>query len=1165
LLTATNNINKIRNREGTLFIVGYSMGNVETIIRTDLPEKLRKTKVEKVISERVQAKAILPEHNNNIVLQKNNTDNAVLPTYPIVFVKRPATTDDVKHFIDSIRINDTTKCATCPELYEQFNNYCNRSELYTSIGNRQFSNFISKSYHYSISKDKHKRTIVLGISIGSCINVQRSDHIKFTTLNKSDAVGDIHHSNTNISINNNCKINNANVLSDPTNVLPTDKNCISNNNVSLTLQQGTNVLPTDKNCISNNNVSLTLQQGINVLPTDKNCISNNNVSLTLQQGINIVLTNVSKEFTESMIRDFWDAEMFQDANNRINIAAVNKSFQMWCEANNIHSNLKTNGLSRLLSSRLSLRREKSNGLSYIVGWNVRRNISKQEHEDKEDALKRIFDCWTDRYEIGRHNGPYPYYHIGTSPWRSVRVKHDYVYTLGTNGRIRLPGLESMVSIPGVDIDEGFILCLKADMGSGKSEVIKEYIEANPNMRIIYVVPVISLANKILSDLVGLGFKIYSDETINTGVVIEGNRICTTYNSVHKIVGNVDMIIFDEYRMIQKMQFSSILKTKLESYRAFCYRMRTTPRVIVADALLENNHVTQIKNITEREIVVYQCMNKFHMGKEVVVIDNEIHTINSIIADAAAGRRIAVASGGAKYARFIRDKIGEINPNINVGLYTKREMRDINVDVTTIWAERQHQVIIYTPTILAGSSYLGEIDRVYGIFLTNTVGPDGAVQMLFRCRKAEKFYVCVKDTHLRKKRMPDDIYPSYSNTLRWLDDRNRLYRTAKGEEDIILAGLVYGTGEIERNYQELYACYIQNEERARRNYLFYLLLYIRDMGITFGGLKSALTNEDKEAVKVTGEEYREYSKEVNDQYWEGVENAKVMTAEENEDIKKKVNKTEEEQHQMLKYKIMNRYGVPNEVVTARVARISVGKDLKHDNILACERLSGIEDDKIQEEMLKIYRENMPKHLKKLLPRMTERPMNELTSNIINGEIVIDSMDKEYSHQNEMEYIENMKCCFHAIILLRMFGLKDFMRLYTHNNNVVVESRLIIPYIDANWDEIRMITKLKKEKSDGYWNETAKILLDKAFGMSYICHKGLEDNPNVNSGVFTKVNGKVVLSAMDATKIPINKIQLTSEIFQQNTINRLILLKNMTNGVSNIEISQPKSLILNVISE
>lgn len=254
--------------------------------------------------------------------------------------------------------------------------------------------------------------------------------------------------------------------------------------------------------------------------------------------------------------------------------------------------------------------------------------------------------------------------------------------------------------------------------------------------------------------------------------------------------------------------------------------------------------------------------------------------------------------------------------------------------------------------------------------------------------------------------------------------------------------------------------------------------------------------------------------------------------------------------------MNRYKVPNEVVTARVARIAVGKDLKHDNILTCESLSGIDDDKIHDEMLKIYKENLPKHLKKLLPirSTTQRPMTELTGNIIDAAPVIDNMDKEYSYLNETEYMENMKSCFHGVMLLRLFGLKNFMSLYQDNNNVVVESRLIIPYIDENWEEIRIITKLKKNKSEGYWNDAAKVLLDKAFGIMYICHKCLKDNPNINSGVFRKLNGKIVLSAMDDTKIPVNNMQLISDRFQLNARNKLLCTNTL----------QPKSLVLNIIS-
>lgn len=128
------------------------------------------------------------------------------------------------------------------------------------------------------------------------------------------------------------------------------------------------------------------------------------------------------------------------------------------------------------------------------------------------------------------------------------------------------------------------------------------------------------------------------------------------------------------------------------------------------------------------------MNKIH---------SDMYAINSIITAVQRGKRVALATGGAKYARFIKQKLLEINPDINIGLYTKEEMRTIEVDVTTLWDEHTN-IIIYTPTILAGASYLGNIDEVYAIMLTNTCCPDAAAQMMLRCRKATKYYVCVKN-------------------------------------------------------------------------------------------------------------------------------------------------------------------------------------------------------------------------------------------------------------------------------------------------------------------------------------------------------------------------------------------------------------------------------------
>lgn len=107
----------------------------------------------------------------------------------------------------------------------------------------------------------------------------------------------------------------------------------------------------------------------------------------------------------------------------------------------------------------------------------------------------------------------------------------------------------------------------------------------------------------------------------------------------------------------------------------------------------------------------------------------------------------------------------------------------------------------------------------------------------------------------------------------------------------------------------------------------------------------------------------------------------------------------------------------------MATIGVGKILKHDNILACGGISGIEYDKIACSWLPKYRRIY-----------YQVRWNYLLTNI-----------KYYSMVNNIR------------IIMRMFGLKDFMRLYMDNKRVV-ESRLMILYIDTNCDEITSITKL-----------------------------------------------------------------------------------------------------------
>lgn len=241
--------------------------------------------------------------------------------------------------------------------------------------------------------------------------------------------------------------------------------------------------------------------------------------------------------------------------------------------------------------------------------------------------------------------------------------------------------------------------------------------------------------------------------------------------------------------------------------------------------------------------------------------------------------------------------------------------------------------------------------------------------------------------------------------------------------------------------------------------------------------------------------------------------------------------------------MKRYDVSSEVITGRVMKQAMGNCRKHENLRTYQILSGIEDDNdVEREMKNIYSKHLPSKLKVLLPTNP----HELTSNIIDGSAPVDSISKEYK--------ENMLCCSHAIKILRIFRIKDFMRL--HNENAPyerVDRNLIKSYIDNNWREITTILHLSTEKHEAYKDrrgshgnyidKAAAKLLDKSFGMSY---SSSSDEVRISNGIFKNVNGKIVLRCIDSTKILPSR-DYVLECFRRNVINA----------------PQQRALVLNII--
>lgn len=119
------------------------------------------------------------------------------------------------------------------------------------------------------------------------------------------------------------------------------------------------------------------------------------------------------------------------------------------------------------------------------------------------------------------------------------------------------------------------------------------------------------------------------------------------------------------------------------------------------------------------------------------------------------------------------------------------------------------------------------------------------------------------------------------------------------------------------------------------------------------------------------------------------------------------------------------------------------------------------------------------------------------------------------------------------------------------SVPVDPNLIKSYIDTNWEEIRTITKLSKDKPDNYINKAMGKILDKSFRMLL---SSSTSGCFLNVKTFKKVQGRIVLTSMDSRKILPNNFDRINvrNAFTQNVLNK-------------INAPRQRALVLNVIRD
>jgi hypothetical protein len=126
------------------------------------------------------------------------------------------------------------------------------------------------------------------------------------------------------------------------------------------------------------------------------------------------------------------------------------------------------------------------------------------------------------------------------------------------------------------------LAVKAQMGTGKTEKLVEYIKENPQLRVLIVSFRKSLISKQFKELESIGFKTYLDFE---GFKIDNEpKMIVQIDSLYKVYGEYDLIILDEVKSINE-QLVLQVKNKINCINALIERVKKTPMLYIADANL----------------------------------------------------------------------------------------------------------------------------------------------------------------------------------------------------------------------------------------------------------------------------------------------------------------------------------------------------------------------------------------------------------------------------------------------------------------------------------------------------------------------------------------------------------------------------------------------------
>ena len=358
--------------------------------------------------------------------------------------------------------------------------------------------------------------------------------------------------------------------------------------------------------------------------------------------------------------------------------------------------------------------------------------------------------------------------------------------------------------------------VKSPYDTGKTQLLKRYIETYDPKRILWVSYRKTLTSDILNNFKEYGLIDYQTHKYDS------DRLIIQLESLHKILPdfvdeselpNYDLVIIDEVEsVLQQFNSNTIDKKSKSTFQLLSEVIKGSKKLITLDGDMD---LRTYKFINEfgPSININNIVKKSKKEFKLTFSVNFYQT--QILEDLKQKKKLIIASQTSTDCDELKAMIEKYDDKLKIGIYTgitsDIDKQDLE-NVIENW--QQLDVVIYSPTIESGVNFdvLNYFDKIYCVVCAGCNSQRGFLQMISRARKLKENDVLVYCKNLK-------YYDVHINSFYSFNEINESLTAL----NIIEKSITYDNGKITKSLTPYDINYIYNkkEELMKDSPIFYL--------------------------------------------------------------------------------------------------------------------------------------------------------------------------------------------------------------------------------------------------------------------------------------------------------------------------------------------------------